>query len=94
MDLLAKVLIIVAIAIAILLLIDALNKGKVNRLRQSGIYPRPGEETDADVERLVRMKRKIEAIKIYRTIHDVGLKDAKEAVDRIDAEIRGTRGAT
>jgi ribosomal protein L7/L12 len=34
-----------------------------------------------DVQRLVSEGQKISAIKIYRRIHGVGLKEAKEAVD-------------
>jgi ribosomal protein L7/L12 len=36
-----------------------------------------------DVARLVRLGRKIEAIKLYREIHGVDLKAAKSAVDAI-----------
>jgi ribosomal protein L7/L12 len=41
--------------------------------------------TDADVRRLIGVDRKIEAIKLYRQLHGVGLKNAKEAVERIAA---------
>ncbi|MFC5803993.1 ribosomal protein L7/L12 [Streptomyces formicae] len=46
------------------------------------------QETDPRLERvaaLVRDGRKIEAIKVYREITDAGLKEAKDAVERIEA---------
>lgn len=41
----------------------------------------PGLERVAE---LVREGKKIEAIKVYRELTDAGLKEAKEAVDRMD----------
>ena len=44
---------------------------------------------DVGMERFqeaLRSGRKIEAIKIYREIHGVGLKQAKEAVERLAAD--------
>ena len=43
--------------------------------------PVHGQGTMDDVQRLVSEGQKISAIKIYRRIHGVGLKEAKEAVD-------------
>ena len=37
----------------------------------------------AEIERMLRDGNKIQAIKRYREIHGVGLKDAKDAVDAI-----------
>lgn len=37
--------------------------------------------TDDGVRDLIRMKKKIAAIRLYREIHSVGLKEAKEAVE-------------
>ena len=54
---------------------------KVAALRASGVYPEKGKETDADVLRLLKTGNKIEAIKCYRSIHSVGLKEAKDAVE-------------
>jgi ribosomal protein L7/L12 len=83
----------VAIVIALLFLVDKISRARVERLRQQGIYPPAGQETEADVERLLTMGHKIEAIKAYRAIHGVGLKDAKEAVERLakrlDTERKG-----
>jgi len=46
----------------------------------------------AAVEELVRRGRKIEAIRRYRELHGVGLKDAKDAVERVEAALRAGRG--
>ena len=39
--------------------------------------------TEADLQRLVAAGRKIDAIRLYRRLHGVGLKTAKEAVERM-----------
>lgn len=41
-----------------------------------------------EVERLVREGRKIEAIKVYREMTGLGLKEAKDAVDTLQAGLR------
>ena len=43
--------------------------------------------TEADLHRLVMAGRKIDAIKVYRRLHRVDLKAAKEAVERLIAEL-------
>ena len=48
----------------------------------------PDLPAGAAVEELVRRGRKIEAIRRYREQHGVGLKDAKDAVDRVEATLR------
>ena len=40
--------------------------------------------TDAEVVALLAQNKKINAIKLYREIHQVGLKEAKDAVDAMD----------
>ncbi|TQV86031.1 hypothetical protein FLL46_18875 [Aliikangiella coralliicola] len=42
--------------------------------------------TDQDVIDALKQGQKIQAIKYYRTIHGVGLKEAKEAVEAMDIE--------
>jgi ribosomal protein L7/L12 len=41
----------------------------------------PENVTDGDIRRLVQNGKKIQAIKSYRALHGVGLKEAKEAVE-------------
>jgi ribosomal protein L7/L12 len=57
---------------------------KAEELRARGIYPAKGKETDADVLNLLKAGEKIMAIRCYRSIHRVGLKEAKEAVEAIE----------
>jgi ribosomal protein L7/L12 len=59
--------------------------------RRTGLYPPPGQGSDADIERLVAIGRKIDAIKLYREIHRSDLKTAKDAVDKM-AEKPGLGG--
>src|SRR5712692_4505776 len=42
---------------------------------------------NVEIRNLLRARRKIEAIKRYREARGVGLKEAKDAVDRIESEI-------
>jgi ribosomal protein L7/L12 len=49
----------------------------------------PPEQSNAAIEDLVRRRQKIEAIKLYREWHGVGLKEAKDAVDAIEIRLRG-----
>jgi len=50
--------------------------------RSSGAPPQQG--TIDDVRRFIREGHTISAIKLYRQIHKVGLKEAKEAVEAED----------
>lgn len=70
-------------AVTAIFVIDRFVRARTERLRQTGLYPPAGQGTDADVERLVRARRKIAAIKLYRKIHGGGLKDAKDAVEQL-----------
>src|SRR5207249_5910617 len=65
---------------------DAMSRRRTDDLRQTGLYPPPGQGSDADVGRLVALGRKIDAIKLHREIHGSDLKTAKDAVDRMTAK--------
>jgi len=43
---------------------------------------------DGKIKSLLARRQKIEAVKIYREEYGVGLKDAKDAVDRIEASMK------
>ena len=43
--------------------------------------------TEGDIPRLLMGGHKIDAIKVYRRLHDVDLKEAKHAVERIAAKL-------
>lgn len=73
--------------VAVAVLVDRINQNKVERLRRSGIYPLRGEESAQDVDRLIRLGRKIEAIKVYRTVHNVDLRTARQAVEALEKQI-------
>ena len=77
--------IVVAVVVAALTL-NALSRRRTDDLRQTGFLPPPGQGSDADVERLVALGRKIDAIKLYREIHGSDLKTAKDVVDRMAAK--------
>ena len=85
------ILYIVVAVVAAALALSVLNRRRTDNLRQTGLYPPPGQGSEADVERLVALGRKIDAIKLYRQIHGTDLKSAKDAVDKI-AEKPGLGG--
>jgi ribosomal protein L7/L12 len=57
-------------------------------------FPAPVQVSDPDpflenqIKRLLAERKKIEAVKMYRDAYQCGLKDAKDAVDLIQAEMR------
>jgi ribosomal protein L7/L12 len=67
--------------IAIAVFAWRLSERNIANLRTRGIYPAAGAEKDEDVLRLARAGKKILAIKCYRALHKVGLKEAKDAVE-------------
>jgi ribosomal protein L7/L12 len=72
----------VVITIAVFLLVANVTSGtRERRAVESGLYPPPGQGTDNDVRRLVTTGEHLLAIKLYREIHRVGLKEAKDAVE-------------
>ncbi len=92
MDILRSILVDVLLLAAFLLVLVGfvLNRyttKKTLSLREAGVYPQEGQETDADVDRLLHLGHKIEAIEVYRTLHRVDLKDAKTAVEKRQLEI-------
>lgn len=48
--------------------------------------PAPGSPTMEDILATARAGNKIQAIKLYRELHGVGLKEAKEAVEELSGE--------
>lgn len=43
----------------------------------------PPDVSDEDIRRIAQQGQKIQAIKWYRSLHGVSLKDAKDAVDKM-----------
>ena len=78
----------VIITIVVFLVVaEMVSRMRERRARESGLYPLPGNSSDADVERLIAAEETMLAVKLYREIHRVGLKEAKEAVDGIRARM-------
>jgi ribosomal protein L7/L12 len=57
-------------------------------------FPEPPQTGELDsvlrnqIESLLAERKKIEAVKVYRDANNIGLKEAKDAVERIQKEIR------
>lgn len=56
--------------------------------RSQGIYPQKGQATMEDVKTLILKGNTILAMRAYREIYSVGLKKAKEEIERIKNEIK------
>ena len=50
---------------------------------------RPSPNADPELLRLIRANNKIEAIKRYRELTGLGLKESMEAVEAIEAALKG-----
>jgi ribosomal protein L7/L12 len=74
----------VLVAAAVLLLIVVLIR---SRSTPSNLDVDLNRATEADFRALLAAGRKIDAIKVYRRLHGVDLKTAKETVDQMVAEL-------
>ncbi len=59
---------------------------KVDRLRKEGKYPEKGKITRRDILGLLKTGNEVLAIRAYRELYKVGLKEAKELVDKMRKE--------
>ena len=82
-----QILVVIGALIVLGVLMVQRRRSKIEDLRRTGVYPRPGEETEADIDRLIMKGHKIEAIKVFRLLHDVDLKEAREAVEKRQREL-------
>lgn len=71
-----------------IVVLNSTSKRKFESLKQRGIYPPHGGGSESDIERLIQEKQKIYAIKLYRELHGGGLKEAKEAVEAKEIQMR------
>lgn len=69
-----------ALVVGVILVGRFFAERRVSVLRTRGIYPEKGKEREEDVERLLRGGERTMAIRCYREIHRVGLKEAKDAI--------------
>ncbi|MDH3214844.1 MAG: hypothetical protein OEN01_00970 [Candidatus Krumholzibacteria bacterium] len=88
-----KLFITVIIIIGALVILAVSNRWKKRHVL-SARYPARGEGTDADIERFIVMGRKLTAIKLYREVHGVDLKTAKEAVEELSRKKTSTGHST
>ncbi len=56
---------------------------QVAKARRSGIYPQKGEATMEDVKNLISSGNHLLALRAYREIHGVSLKQAKKEIERL-----------
>ena len=87
----AQILLVILVAVVLGFMLSLVlakrHQRKIQRLREAGMFPQKGQETDSDVDRLLQHGYKNEAITVYRFVHRVGLKEAKEAVDKRQREL-------
>jgi ribosomal protein L7/L12 len=74
----------IVVGAVVLLLVVALARGGVAPLAPA--TPAERGQLEFELQRALAERRKIDAIKLYRALHGIGLKDAKEAVERMLAE--------
>lgn len=61
-------------------------QNSISRLQEEGLWPASGQvPTVEDVERLAAAGHKIPAIKMYRIIKRVSLREAKDAIEAMTA---------
>ena len=77
-------LIVLSLAIILGTIVSLVSRQQTKRLRSLGLLPEPGQiPTVEHLKRLAAAGQKIQAIKMYREIYRVGLKEAKDAVEKL-----------
>jgi len=82
-----QALLVIAILIAAGIVLVSLGRRKGPQIPGQGLYPREGEDTQAEIDRMIQTGHKIQAIKAYQRLYGVSLKEAKDAVDKRRTEI-------
>ena len=80
--------VVAAVAVGLLVIVVL----RARAVSVDGSLPDPETATEADLRQLLLAGRKIDAIKVYRRLHRVDLKAAKEAVERMADELRPLTG--
>ncbi|QQR89769.1 MAG: ribosomal protein L7/L12 [Myxococcales bacterium] len=78
-----KLLYIALGMITALFLLSVRGRNQENKLKRQGLIPTTETPTLDHVHRLIADGEKIHAIKLYRQIHNVSLKEAKEQVEQL-----------
>ena len=73
----------IAIYIVLVILISLVVLALVTEIKKP---PMPKRIADDDIRQMAQQGHKIDAIRMYRTLHGAGLKQAKEAVERMMKE--------
>jgi len=73
--------------------VEAMTRGEAVK-PPSGTINYDNPILESRIRSLLEKKQKINAVKIYREEYGVGLKEAKDAVDRIEATMRGSSSFT
>ena len=81
-----QIVAVIAAIVVLALLVRAVT-ARGGRLNSAPSRPVSAPFTDVSVRDLLLHGRKIEAIKVYRSLHLVGLKDAKQAVERLAEQL-------
>lgn len=79
----------ISLAISALLFVLVVRSGEPGPER-SPVSAREQADLEVDLARSLDEGRKIDAIKLYRRIHGVGLREAKEAIERLQDEVPAT----
>jgi ribosomal protein L7/L12 len=78
------ILIGLSLVIALVAIVAVVSRQQTKSLQSRGLLPEPGQiPTMEHVTRLAAAGQKIQAIKMYREINRVGLKEAKDAVEKM-----------
>lgn len=78
------ILMVVAILVLLVVMGRMFSRRDEADLTRRRLLPNPGDPPTLDhVRRLAEAGEKIQAIKLYRELHNVGLKEAKEAVEKL-----------
>ena len=75
----------ISLAISALLFVLVVRSGAPGS-EPAPLAPREQADLELDLARCLDEGRKIDAIKLYRRLHGVGLREAKEAVERLQTE--------
>ena len=75
-----SIIVVGLVVVGVLFLLTLGNKSSSDSIKTSSNY------TEEGVKNYLRAGRKIEAIKCYREMTGVGLKDAKEAVEAMELD--------
>jgi ribosomal protein L7/L12 len=84
---LSSLYILVLVVVVIVFLIASRSRaGRIQAARPREVPLEQRREKDEELRRLLQSGKKIEAIKNYREFYQVGLKEAKDAVEAVEKQ--------